>query len=463
MQTNKDAEVPVEEMLTEILDTGKENRCSTHCNKFKEFLLNNVLPVTLIVAIVFGILVPWPGDYINHKAVSFSCIVWIFIYNGLYMRTSDIKNALQAYKALIWGFLSIIFITSAIGGHLTSLLVFDPSLSTQTGQTMNQTTKLITQQANASFLRTSKPQLNVSQNSFTSGNATQNYGGDNSTHSTDSLYIGPNEFLIGMQVYFIMPCTVTSGVIMVSQLGGDVVLTLLLVVVTNIVSVFTIPLMLKWVLSNSQLSISLDMGKLLLRLSLLLLLPLIVGKLLRYIKRLKEIAIRKQVKLTLKLSNVFALGLIVLLKVSAASMSGQLLQVSVLGLVVIASWSIAIHLLFVLLNVAAGYALRLKLEHKKCVVVLASQKTMAVGVTVVTLLPPVLGNTGLMTISMVIAHLSILLLDSFLIALYMRYEKSHEKKPIDNQNNLENQAEEVLPLTNGDLDVKTDNTASEIM
>lgn len=139
--------------------------------KLRDFVLKYFLPISLIVAVVFGTLVPAPGVFLNHKATAYICISLMFLYSGLYLRSSAIKDAVKAYKAYIWGFLSILGVTCVIGGQLTKLLDFDDQPN-----------------------RSNKVYLNDT----------------NQQHS-----LGPFEFKIGLILYTSMPCTVASGVIMV--------------------------------------------------------------------------------------------------------------------------------------------------------------------------------------------------------------------------------------------------------
>ena len=52
------------------------------------------------------------------------------------------------------------------------------------------------------------------------------------------------EFRTGLQVFFATPTTVNMGVVLTEQAGGNVILSLILTVVANIIGIFTVPLML---------------------------------------------------------------------------------------------------------------------------------------------------------------------------------------------------------------------------
>ena len=149
----------------------KQNNC---WHKFGLFVLNNYLPISLLVLVVFGALVPEPGNALNTDTTKYVCITLIFIYTGLYLQTKAIKEAVSAYKAAVWGFVSILGVTCLVGGSLTDLL--------------NDTT-----------------------------NISHRYGRNSSNISMETkTSIGPVEFRYGLQIYMVMPCTVSSGVVMVS-------------------------------------------------------------------------------------------------------------------------------------------------------------------------------------------------------------------------------------------------------
>ena len=160
-----------EEERKEEESVTKPNKC---LHKFGLFVLNNYLPISLVLLVLFGALVPEPGNALNTAATKYVCITLIFIYTGLYLQTKAIKEAVSAYKAAIWGFVSILGVTCIVGGSLTDLL--------------NDTTNI-----SPGYERNSS---NISMETKTS--------------------IGPVEFRYGLQIYMVMPCTVSSGVVMVS-------------------------------------------------------------------------------------------------------------------------------------------------------------------------------------------------------------------------------------------------------
>ena len=148
---------------------------------FSTFFVKNYLPISLIFAVVFGALVPGPGVFFNHKETVYVCISVLFCYVGLYLKTSAMKVGIKAYRAYIWSIISILLVTCVIGGQLTNLLNFDD--------------------------------WKVSVPANSGENTTNN---TSASSSIDEKTLGPFECKVGLILYSVMPCTVGSGVIMVS-------------------------------------------------------------------------------------------------------------------------------------------------------------------------------------------------------------------------------------------------------
>ena len=78
----------------------------------KPTLLKHYLPLGLGMALFLGLTVPAAGAAVakpkvaGRGAVSFVCVMLIFIISGLTLKTDDVKKALQAWKATVFGFVS---------------------------------------------------------------------------------------------------------------------------------------------------------------------------------------------------------------------------------------------------------------------------------------------------------------------------------------------------------------------
>ena len=154
----------------------------------KALVFKNFMPICLLFFVIFGVLVPEPGVFFSELPTHYVCVVGLFFHSGLKLKTGEVKEAFKSFKALIWGIVCILLITPIIGGQLTGLLPY-----------------AVTEDR-------------VAENGF-------HVNGDNSTNGTSSSpenhfegssILGPALFQTGIQIYFIVPCTISAGVILVS-------------------------------------------------------------------------------------------------------------------------------------------------------------------------------------------------------------------------------------------------------
>ena len=82
-----------------------------------------------------------------------------------------------------------------------------------------------------------------------------------------------------MTAFAVGPTTLAQGQTLVAQAGGNTALALMLLVLTNMLAVFTVPFLFKAVLSSkSDSSVQINSANLLLNLVITILAPAIVGK-----------------------------------------------------------------------------------------------------------------------------------------------------------------------------------------
>ena len=157
----------------------------------KAVVFKHFLPICLIFSLVFGIVVPQPGVFFSELPTQYVCVVGLFLHSGLKLKTGEVKDALKSFKALIWGIVCILFITPIIGGQLTGLLPFQKNVAGESAK------------ENGAYIN----------GNHSSNNVTPSPVGD---HLEGSSILGPALFQIGIQIYFIVPCTISAGVILVS-------------------------------------------------------------------------------------------------------------------------------------------------------------------------------------------------------------------------------------------------------
>ncbi|KAK3716092.1 hypothetical protein QZH41_019623 [Actinostola sp. cb2023] len=368
------------------------------------FLLKNYLPLMLLFLVFFGILVPAPGAFLAKYPTHYICIVGLFLHSGIKLKTGDIKDAVRAYKALILQIIIIMLITPLIGVKLTELLPFGG------GQV-------------------------VQVRCGNSTNATQTGTNGSREEIVPVSELGPEAFRTGIQMYFIVPCTISAGVVMVEQAGGNSALALLTTVICNLMAVFTTPPMIMWLMSFE--GIKIDVVNLLTKLILTVLLPLLVGKAMRYIPKVKPFV--KKYNITLKTISVTLLVAIPWMKVSVSSQQGAFANVSAGGIFAILGWGMMLHFAFMIMNLVLSLLLRIDSPATKCVVILASQKSLTVAVTIMALLPFSGIEQGIMALPIVIIHLGVLVTDAVIVTLW----HSWDLKRIKTEN-----------LTNGEIFLK---------
>lgn len=160
--------------------------------RVKAAVFKNFLPISLVFFAVFGITLPQPGVFFSELPTQYVCVVGLFLHSGLKLRTAEVKDALRSFKAFLWGVICILLLTPIIGGHLTGLMPYQPYLSTDLPEENG-------------------VHLTGNHSTNTSLSPSPNEG-----QSEGSSILGPALFQIGIQIYFIVPCTISAGVILVS-------------------------------------------------------------------------------------------------------------------------------------------------------------------------------------------------------------------------------------------------------
>ena len=87
-----------------------------------------------------------------------------------------------------------------------------------------------------------------------------------------------------------------------------------------------------------------------------------------------------------------ALAFILLVKTSQSSHDGQLELITGTTAAVICFWVLALHTIYLVINTIASFVLNLPVDQKKCVIIIASQKTLSQAVATTVFLPKGLGK-----------------------------------------------------------------------
>ncbi|MEA2011763.1 MAG: bile acid:sodium symporter [Verrucomicrobiota bacterium] len=228
-----------------------------------------------------------------------------------------------------------------------------------------------------------------------------------------SLFIGPllglaatillpvtSGIALGIIIISSVPTTLSSGIVITENAGGNKATALLITIFLNFIGIFTLPLMLYLCLSVSN--ISLSAGNLLIKLIIIVFLPFICGNLIH-----KYIDIKK----TTIIDYTPSTCIILIVWISASSSQKQVSQLSLKSLFLIVLASISIHLLLMLINNIAAKLLKTPYKNKIAMLFVGSQKTLPVSMSVLAALsnPP---TTAL--IVCIIFHFLQLIIDSTL-------------------------------------------------
>jgi solute carrier family 10 (sodium/bile acid cotransporter), member 7 len=212
---------------------------------------------------------------------------------------------------------------------------------------------------------------------------------------------------IGLFLVAVMPTTMTSGVVMAGAAGGNMAHALLITVLANGMSVFTIPLSLGVLLGigGEGGAVSIEKGRMMVQIALLVLVPLMIGIVLRPRRPGLAVALGKGVPV-FNQSMILAIVWMALSGARGAVLSGggRTLQVLVLAFLFHAALLVVAFVLVKLLRVGPG--------RRESVIFMGGQKTLPLSVLLQTTLFP---GYGLALAFCVIHHFVHLMMDGYLV------------------------------------------------
>lgn len=170
---HSDVVIPVEEGKEADVISGKQSTFRT----LKNFLLRNFLPIGTVICIIFGIFLPQPAVYLSKRIpVIKISVIALFFTVGLRVRFVEAKSAAKSYKEVVVGLLLVLFVAPAVSINvLGQMPYFGPFVGNVEGL------------------------KNSSNNSF-----------------EEMPILGPEEFRLGMQIYYMCPSAPATSLIMVS-------------------------------------------------------------------------------------------------------------------------------------------------------------------------------------------------------------------------------------------------------
>lgn len=230
----------------------------------------------------------------------------------------------------------------------------------------------------------------------------------------------PQEIGLGLAVFCCVPTTLSTCVTLTNACKGNAAIALLLVVITNIVGVFSIPAMLSLLL-GSGVGISAAFEPLVLFTNLVktVLVPLLFGIALQIcVPGMQEWRVKNRTFLSYV--STFFLCMVPWMQLSVASSSN--LPLTPATLIVAALAGAILHVLFLIMNMATTSFLTFSTQKKqdialrKAVILCTSEKTLPVAVAVLNQLSSVTGaGIGFAVVSCVLAHIVQIAIDSAMV------------------------------------------------
>ncbi|KAI4352923.1 hypothetical protein L6164_007130 [Bauhinia variegata] len=331
------------------------------------FAGNNILPLVLISGVTLGLSYPSVGCFADKYYVSKISPCLIFLISGLSLRSKEIGEAVEAWPVGLFG--------------LVSILLLSPYFS-----------KLIMQ-----------------------------------------IQLQPQEFVTGLAIFSCMPTTLSSGVALTQIAGGNSALALAMTVISNMLGILIIPFSITKFVADGV-GVTIPTKQLLKSLVLTILVPLTFGKVLRESFKGVADSVDQNRKLVSGFSAFF-LSLVPWIQVSKSR--SLLLMVKPTVFLAAIGMGTLLHLSLLIFNIIAvgilsaisggSKSIFSKKKNSTALILVASQKTLPVMVAVIEPLRGALGESGLLVLPCVAAHLNQIILDSIIINLW---------RPKDNSDNL---------------------------
>ncbi|KAG7947577.1 hypothetical protein I3843_14G102000 [Carya illinoinensis] len=345
----------------------KSANISTFAKALFNFTLTNFLPIALISGVVLGFSNPTLGCLAHKYSLSKYSTCGIFFISGLKLRGGEFRAVAEAWPAGIFG--------------LVSILLVSPLFS-----------RLILQ-----------------------------------------VQLTPQEFVTGLAIFSCMPTTLSSGVALTQLVGGNSALALAMTVISNLLAILTVPFWISNVFADGF-GVSIPTGELFWSLIFTLLVPLVLGKVVRNMLKGLATYIDQNQRIFSMMSTVL-LSLTPWMQVSKSR--PLILMLKPKGFIEAMGMGILVHLTLLGFNAIAvkcmsagfggGESIFSKKENFRALLIVCSQKALLIVVAVVDQLSGVVGESGLLVLPCVVAHINQVMIDSVLVNFWLWKDLSYKK------------------------------------
>lgn len=234
------------------------------------------------------------------------------------------------------------------------------------------------------------------------------------------------EFTIGLSLFMCMPCTISSGAGLAVQAGGNFALALMLTVICSTVGVFTVPVMLDQFAGFGG-NIKLPVAQMIQKLVVTVLVPIALGKAIASSSQTAKTTIKNVSSPLTYLSHMFII-ITPWIQISNTALKGTFATVALFDLLAVVSAAAFLHMVFLVMNYCGTKLIGLSEDMCKSVVFVASSKTLPLALTILTILPPGLGDKGLIALPCILGHFSQIVMDSFIVAAWKTPADSAQTK-----------------------------------
>ncbi|KAK7845637.1 putative sodium/metabolite cotransporter bass4 [Quercus suber] len=331
------------------------------------FTMTNFLPIALISGVVLGFANPTLGCLAHKYSLSKFSTSGIFFISGLKLQGGEFRAVSEAWPAGIFG--------------LASILLLSPFFSS-----------LISQ-----------------------------------------VNLAPREFVTGMlakhkscrlAIFSCMPTTLSSGVALTQLVDGNSALALALTVMSNLLGILTVPF---WISKffTDDFGVPIPTRELFWSLILTLLIPLILGKVVRNMLKGLATYIDQNQRIFSMLSTILLSLFVPILEVSVFILLNwgalRLVHLTLLGFNTVAIKSVSS-------GFCGSKSVFSKKENFRALLIVCSQKALLIVVAVVEQLGGALGESGLLVLPCVAAHINQVIIDSLLVNFWLQKDRSYRKK-----------------------------------
>ncbi|KAK9917371.1 hypothetical protein WJX75_003627 [Coccomyxa subellipsoidea] len=237
------------------------------------------------------------------------------------------------------------------------------------------------------------------------------------------LNLTPSEFNIGLAIFCVVPTTLGVGVALTAAARGNQALALLLTVATNLLGIITVPYELKLILLGSNV-VSVDPSSLVVKLIFTVLVPTVLGKAACILSSSLDAAVRRH-KVALSLFSHTNLALIIWQTLSGARNVLVAQPFHRVMLVILAS--IVMHLIYLAFNAIVVGVFRFPVKEGIAVLIMASQKSAPIAVTVISYITPDIAQQGLFSVPAIVGQLAQIFMGSLLIRYLSRLVKDDQE------------------------------------